>query len=300
MGDHMSVLNRMVEKIATNLQRWGDSHTVTHKTLALFYELANSHSSTRLMLTSNSINLILANHTEAHFQFMAVPSNGRLRTLYYAILGRLLTFDDMKARWEAFMAPFDITWARLGAGLQEAVANPAKLNDPDLQRMAVGLFRDLRGIIDAALSPRAYNWFFDWIYPTHFPVIQRCMEVWWHNKKVTSPILKFLSELSYNKSQRLVFNPSSPNGILLFREASQLICMFGNNVMQPAYSAQVRLLVVFFFRFLFVLFIQFCIYYPFFIVIFLSLSRFFIYRLLSNTMTSSRACLRALMLFHIH
>merc|ERR1711968_318183 len=177
----MSVLNRMIEKIATNLQSWGASHTVTHKTLALFYELANSHSSTRLLLTSSNINLILANHSEASFAFMSIPSNGRLRTLYYAILGRLLTFDDQKARWEAFMAPFNATWSALAAGLQEAsTVNPAKLEDVNLQRMAIGLFRDLRGIIDAALSPRAYNWFFDFVYPQHFPVVQQAMDVWWH------------------------------------------------------------------------------------------------------------------------
>lgn len=37
---------------------------------------------------------------------------------------------------------------------------------------------------------------------------------------VTTPLLKFMAEFVYNKSQRLAFDSSSPNGILLFREVS--------------------------------------------------------------------------------
>lgn len=34
-----------------------------------------------------------------------------------------------------------------------------------------------------------------------------------------------------NRSQRLQFDISSPNGILLFREASKVICTYGNRIM---------------------------------------------------------------------
>jgi len=34
---------------------------------------------------------------------------------------------------------------------------------------------------------------------------------------VTTPLLKLYAELVYNKAQRLTFDSSSPNGILLFR-----------------------------------------------------------------------------------
>ena len=35
---------------------------------------------------------------------------------------------------------------------------------------------------------------------------------------MTGPLLKFVAEFCFNKSQRLTFDSSSPNGILLFRE----------------------------------------------------------------------------------
>ncbi|EEC75738.1 hypothetical protein OsI_12617 [Oryza sativa Indica Group] len=39
--------------------------------------------------------------------------------------------------------------------------------------------------------------------------------------QVTTPLLKFMCEFVLNKAQRLTFDSSSPNGILLFREVSK-------------------------------------------------------------------------------
>ena len=49
--------------------------------------------------------------------------------------------------------------------------------------------------------------------------------------QVTTPILKLFAELVQNRSQRLQFDVSSPNGILLFREASKIICSYGNRIL---------------------------------------------------------------------
>ncbi len=47
-----------------------------------------------------------------------------------------------------------------------------------------------------------------------------CLEAFADSPSVTTPLLKFVSELAYNKGQRLTFDASSANGILLFREVS--------------------------------------------------------------------------------
>lgn len=49
--------------------------------------------------------------------------------------------------------------------------------------------------------------------------------------QVTTPLLKFVAELVLNKSQRVTFDISSPNGILLFREVSKLIVAYGSGVL---------------------------------------------------------------------
>lgn len=55
----------------------------------------------------------------------------------------------------------------------------------------------------------------------------RAIELWYHEPQVTTPVLKLFAELVQNRSQRLQFDVSSPNGILLFREASKIICTYG-------------------------------------------------------------------------
>ena len=49
---------------------------------------------------------------------------------------------------------------------------------------------------------------------------------------MTTPVLKLFAELVQNRSQRLQFDVSSPNGILLFREASKIICTYGEIVVK--------------------------------------------------------------------
>lgn len=49
--------------------------------------------------------------------------------------------------------------------------------------------------------------------------------------QVTTPLLKFMAEFVLNKAQRLIFDSSSPNGILLFREVSKLIVAYGSRIL---------------------------------------------------------------------
>ncbi len=49
--------------------------------------------------------------------------------------------------------------------------------------------------------------------------------------QVTTPLLKFMCEFVLNKAQRLTFDSSSPNGILLFQEVSKLIVAYGSRIL---------------------------------------------------------------------
>lgn len=69
-------------------------------------------------------------------------------------------------------------------------------------------------------------------YPAYTPILQRAVELWFHDPIVTTPVLKLFAELVQNRSQRLQFDVCSPNGILLFREASKMICAYGR-ILQP-------------------------------------------------------------------
>ena len=45
---------------------------------------------------------------------------------------------------------------------------------------------------------------------------------------------QFVAELVHNKCQRIAFDCSSPNGILLFREASRLLVTYGQHILTGA------------------------------------------------------------------
>ena len=55
---------------------------------------------------------------------------------------------------------------------------------------------------------------------------------------MTTPVLKLFAELVQNRSQRLQFDVSSPNGILLFREASKIICTYGTRILNVNVSKE--------------------------------------------------------------
>ncbi|OXB75098.1 UNVERIFIED_CONTAM: hypothetical protein H355_015459, partial [Colinus virginianus] len=60
---------------------------------------------------------------------------------------------------------------------------------------------------------------------------KRAIELWYHDPACTTPVLKLMAELVHNRSQRLQFDVSSPNGILLFRETSKMMTTYGSRIL---------------------------------------------------------------------
>jgi len=82
----------------------------------------------------------------------------------------------------------------------------------------MGVLYDLRGFLSALQGRKQFTLFFDWFYPNHSEVMLHALEAW-ADDRLAIGILKFYLEFVNNKAQRLNFEVSSPNGILIFREA---------------------------------------------------------------------------------
>jgi hypothetical protein len=54
---------------------------------------------------------------------------------------------------------------------------------------------------------------------------------WADQPAVTTPLLKFFDELVNNKNARIVFDNISPNGIILFKEASRILLAYGTRLL---------------------------------------------------------------------
>ncbi|GAB0087135.1 ran-binding protein 16 [Sergentomyia squamirostris] len=226
----LSVINR---KIIKNLKYWGESEPIIRKTLNLLNDLSSSYSCVRKLVKLDEIQFMLNNHTSEHFQFLGTNcdvSEMRMRSMFYSSLGRLLMVDfgDDEERFYTFMLPMTNQFESIGAILMDG--NNGFPSD-EAKKALIGLSRDLRGLTCVLGTKSAYMMFFEWIYPDYTPILIRAIELWGHDPTVTTPILKLFAEFVHNRSQRLQFDVSSPNGVLLFREASKVICTYGSRVL---------------------------------------------------------------------
>ncbi|VFV18277.1 ran-binding protein 17, partial [Lynx pardinus] len=248
--DDNHVLETFMTKIVTNLKYWGRCEPVISRTLQFlndlsvgypFYCISNSLTPITYILLKklvkiDAVKFMLKNHTSEHFPFLGISdsyslSDFRCRTTFYTALTRLLMVDlgEDEDEFENFMLPLTVSFETV---LQIFNNN---FKQEDVKRMLIGLARDLRGIAFALNTKTSYTMLFDWMlykrYPTYLPILQRTIERWYGEPACTTPILKLMAELMQNRSQRLNFDVSSPNGILLFREASKMICTYGNQIL---------------------------------------------------------------------
>ncbi|XP_034362895.1 ran-binding protein 17 isoform X1 [Arvicanthis niloticus] len=230
--DDNHVLETFMTKIVTNLKYWGRCEPVISRTLQFLSDLSVGYILLKKLVKIDAVKFMLKNHTSEHFPFLGISdtysvSDFRCRTTFYTALTRLLMVDlgEDEDEFENFMLPLTVSFETV---LQIFNNN---FKQEEVKRMLIGLARDLRGIAFALNTKTSYTMLFDWMYPAYLPVLQRAIERWYGEPACTTPILKLLAELMQNRSQRLNFDVSSPNGILLFREASKMICTYGNQIL---------------------------------------------------------------------
>ncbi|KAK4771663.1 hypothetical protein SAY87_032195 [Trapa incisa] len=225
LNDHLVLLNIIVGKIATNLKCYTQSEDVIDHTLSLFLELASGYMTGKLLLKLDAVKFIIANHTREHFPFLEEYRCSRSRTTFYYTIGWLIFLEDSTVKFKSSMEPLLQVFVNLES-------TPDSMFCTDAVKFAlIGLMRDLRGIAMATNSRRTYGLLFDWLYPAHFPLLLKGISHWTDTPEVTTPLLKFMAEFVLNKAQRLTFDSSSPNGILLFREVSKLIVAYGSRIL---------------------------------------------------------------------
>ncbi|XP_071690173.1 uncharacterized protein [Rutidosis leptorrhynchoides] len=225
LQDHLQALNLIVGKIATNLRCYTESEVVIDHTLSLFLELASGYMTGKLLMKLDTVKFIVANHTREHFPFLHEYRGSRSRTTFYYTIGWLIFMEDSPVKFKSSMDPLLQVFISL-----ESVPD-AMFRTDNVKYALIGLMRDLRGIAMATNSRRTYGLLFDWLYPSHMPILLKGFSHWADTPEVTTPLLKFLAEFVLNKAQRLTFESSSVNGILLFREVSKLLVAYGSRIL---------------------------------------------------------------------
>jgi len=229
LGDHTVVANLIVTKIGKNLKFWPDEHEIVSKTLDLLTDMAGGYSSSKLLLTLDTVKYLASHHTHEEFPFLNVLSNARKRTTFHAILVRLLLSpngqEKLGVTFDQFMEPIIETMAQLGA------LDATQLRSEAARMPLIGVFRDLRGVTMSLHNRRSYGMLFDMLEPRHMPLLSRVADSWFDQPDVMISLLRFVQEFCHNKANRVNFDQSSPNGILLFRATSDVVCAFGRRAL---------------------------------------------------------------------
>lgn len=232
LGDHTVVANLIVTKIGKNLKFWPDEHEIVSKTLDLLTDMAGGYSSSKLLLTLDTVKYLASHHTHEEFPFLNVASNARKRTTFHAILVRLLLSPNGQEKlgltFEKFMEPIIETMSQLGA------LDATQLRSEAARMPLIGVFRDLRGVTMSLHNRRSYGMLFDMLEPRHMPILSRVADLWFDQPDVIISLLRFVQEFCHNKANRVNFDQSSPNGILLFRNTSDVVCAFGRRTLNAS------------------------------------------------------------------
>eukprot|EP01102_Stenamoeba_stenopodia_P008964 TRINITY_DN2626_c0_g1_i3.p1 TRINITY_DN2626_c0_g1~~TRINITY_DN2626_c0_g1_i3.p1 ORF type:complete len:560 (+),score=70.72 TRINITY_DN2626_c0_g1_i3:1907-3586(+) len=225
LSDHLMVLELLVAKIGTNLKCWHQSEQIIEKTLTLFHEIASSYSGNKLLTKIEISSEFLAHHTSRNMPFLDNCS-GRYRTLFYNILGKMLFMSENIDNFDLFMEPFTAAFEML------LTYNTVQMfRQEECRLYLTRVMQDLHGLVSASANAKSFTLIFEWLYPKYTPVLLRAAEVLYDSPEVTHALLKFYLELASNKGGRLHFDAYSVNGILLFREASNILQAYGSKIL---------------------------------------------------------------------
>ncbi|XP_063900388.1 exportin-7-like [Zophobas morio] len=228
LPDQLTVLDAFVNKILKNLKVFFNNKTIIKETLKTFTELSMGYSFGHMLVKLDTIQYLLRNHAES-LEFFSFPQRLNLRTDYYSALSRILsTYIDCEAEndmLEYFMLTFDRAFQNLCSIFQPRDYSLLK-NDNSVKSTVIEVARSLTGLLVVTENKEMFMCYFDYIFPHYTNVLQEAMNIWMDDVDVTFPILKFFGELVSNRKPRIEFEVTSVNGILLFRQLSQIISGF--------------------------------------------------------------------------
>ncbi|KAK8801931.1 hypothetical protein WA158_006326 [Blastocystis sp. Blastoise] len=229
-GDYMHVINAIMEKLTTNLKYWSENTMILEQSLMLLQSLTNGYSSSRLLLKLQAVDFLLQNHTAETFLFLNQCNKPRLRTIYYNILSHLIILDPSPERLDLFIYPLAQKIKLIAGKTSEDFKNTNLIHE------FVNLCRDIRGIIDAPVTRGPYITIFNQFFPALFTIIVNVLSLYWTNPQVNYVLLKLIASFSNNKGNRIDFGSTSPNNIHLFHTASDVIKIFGQNLLNEYFT----------------------------------------------------------------
>ncbi|KAG0343400.1 hypothetical protein BG004_005341 [Podila humilis] len=188
------------------------------RTIKLYTNLVSG--SVKHIRKLDSTKALLKNHRSPDFRFLAPAKKSsntavaRARMNYYTMLSRVLFAEEnVEADFWRFVKPWDALLKQMTAAFQ----GNGTMSEEEIRLVLLGAFMDLRGFVISITNRKQYSLFFEWFFTAYTPLAIRAIEIW-PQDEVAIAILRFWLEFVSNKSSRITFDSSSPDGILLFRQ----------------------------------------------------------------------------------
>ncbi|KAG0204876.1 Exportin 7 [Mortierella sp. GBA30] len=238
------VLDVIMSSSLGNLRSSGDPEwrkqedQLVVRTLRLYTQLSAGYSSVKHIRKLDTTKALLRNHCASEFRFLELSKKSsdtevaRSRMVYYTMLSRILFAEDnVEADFWRFVKPWEVILDQVTLAFE----GTSDLGEEQIRLILLGIFKDLRGFVSSITNRKQYTLFFEWFYPAYTPIVLRAIEIWPHDE-LGIAILRFWHEFASNKSSRVTFDSSSPNGILLFRETSNILYTYGQNLLSRPLS----------------------------------------------------------------
>ncbi|KAJ1944004.1 hypothetical protein FBU59_002727 [Linderina macrospora] len=225
--DSAAVLELTMQKVMFNLKTWRTQTAVISRSLQLLHDMSIGYVSVRQITKLNTIKLLLANHNSDQFYFLSYIDEYKQRALYYSALARILMATESSTT--TTFAEFAQPWSTMIDGMLSLP--DSQFAQPNMRLSLIRILRDMRGFLSALSSRAGYTMFFNWIWPSRIQLVHRCLSLS-KDPLIHVAALKFMSEFVFNRTQRLNFDISSPNGILIFREASKAMWEYGSHILK--------------------------------------------------------------------
>nr|BAJ98481.1 predicted protein [Hordeum vulgare subsp. vulgare] len=204
------------------------------RAVQLLSEMSAGYVTVKLMAKMDIIRNLCSDHAVPMLE--VAP---QLRVLYYKTVAHLTFAEDSpKDQFTAFLSPFEAKFAALAQVVCGSSNPAAQLSQPAARATLVGLFRDLRGSLFKIDTKANFAIFWEWIYPAKVEVIRLAMQAIGDDPVSSNALLKFFVELSFNRTNRHIFDTNSVAGILLFRESSQLLQIYAQHALSIQFSEQ--------------------------------------------------------------
>ncbi|KAJ1674718.1 hypothetical protein EV182_002711 [Spiromyces aspiralis] len=218
INDVESALAHIVKKVMYDLEVWPASSRVIPRSLDILHEMSAGYTMLRQLAKMELISELLKSHGGSRFKFLDVVGDRRARMQFYGSLCRILAAKGLD---ETSFSEFVESWTGAVDGLL-SLSDEVFCEEPAKSR-ALRMLYDLRGFVAALSSRASFALFFDWFYPHRIGLIHRTVALYKEDVAMQIAALRLMAEFTFNSSQRLNFEVSSANGILMFREASNVI-----------------------------------------------------------------------------